>query len=177
MMLNTIPISKADAAKDELTAALEMFMDYKHPLSVHVLAYSAHALLDAMAHATSQGMTISQLIRPDLSKKKKKMLHDKLNASYNFLKHAGRDFNKNFDFNPEQTEWVLLWTVNLFYDVMGYKTALMGCFQLWMCKEHPEISWDLMTETLESGNHPAFSTKDRRAYKDLIPYFPNIIPK
>lgn len=173
-MHSKVRISKIDVAKDELTAALEFFMDYKHPIAVHTLAFAAHTILSDVAHGTKQGTTIYHMIKPTVSKKRRSELINRINASYTYFKHARSDFDKQHEFNPDQTEWVLMWTINLFQEIAGYKTPLMACFVLWMCKEHPEISFGPFDDFLKTSSLPNVQTRDRRAYKDLEPLFPSV---
>jgi hypothetical protein len=124
-----IPITKVDAAKRQIDTAIDLWFRNGDPVSIHTLTAAARRiLLDLSKHRKGPlGLFDTELyIVPGKEKEYKKAIR----APETFFKHAEKDPDATFKFNPEATDCYLLDCCHSFHELAGHKTELMAIFNL-----------------------------------------------
>lgn len=155
-------ISKLDAARRQLESAIRLFFRNGDPIAIHTLAGGARGLLRDLAHRDGRETRLDQLlsegIRPEHLSKVRSMLVE----AQNFFKHANRDADALFDFNPATTEY-LLWDCCLIYeDLTEQQLPLLAVMRVWFGLAHLDaVSAETRSEI--GRLHPP-GLDDRRAF-------------
>ena len=108
--MNTRAISKIEAARAQLDAAIELHFTSENFMAVHMLTAAAYNLLrDLAKHDGNDRPFLKSEWVNGLNEKEKRAALAFLNAPENFFKHANRDPNALLtEFNLELTEILLL---------------------------------------------------------------------
>lgn len=94
-----------------------------------------------------------------------------LNAAENFFKHADRDHDETFTFNPDSSEIMLLDACGTYYRLSGEFPPLFRLYQSWYIANYPA--------------HFQFSSDDSTRISELAPeqvkrgrrrYFEEVLP-
>jgi hypothetical protein len=168
-----IYISKIDAARRQLEMAISMFFNYSDVVSIHTLSEASYEILNDICkkkRIKSYKEQILALVKPD----KIKFFRKKLDESKNFFKHANFDSNKQLEFNPEITEFVIFDCYGLYLKLTRESTALMDTFKVWFVTKNYEL---FITEKENSTFilKGKIDPKERNRY--LTEVFPYIIRK
>ncbi len=143
-------IAKLDAAKRQLDTAINLFFKEADSVSMHTLTAAAHQILMDLAKLKG---AMSFIKTPTLIKKEmqKKYLYV-INEAENFFKHAAKDSDKLLEFNPEQTEFLLLDAVEMYTQLTKEAPEDMSIYRMWFFIKHPEIISDETRKGIEAKN-------------------------
>src|SRR5688572_23040851 len=111
-------IKKLEAAQRQIDSAVDMYFADRDEVSIHTLVGAAHILITDLSAAPKQESVIERHVRPD----KRWEFEGALRAPQNFLKHADRDPDATFDFNPHSTELLLFVDIEMFKELTGSAT-------------------------------------------------------
>src|SRR3989338_5719430 len=108
-------ISKLDAAKRQLDTAIILFFKQADPVSIHTLTAAAHQVLKDIGKLENikSFLKDSGLIRKEYEKEYLTIISE----AENFFKHADKDPHKLLQFNPQQTESLLLDAVEMYMQI------------------------------------------------------------
>jgi hypothetical protein len=126
------PISKREAARRQLNAAIRFFFAADDPLVVHNLASSAANLYSDLVEQT----TSNESWRKRFGNKGALKQHEvkrMLNRTWNFLKHGDRDSKDELDFEEEETELILFFAT-LECGELEPTSEEMKLYQLWFLR-------------------------------------------
>jgi hypothetical protein len=124
-----IPVTKLDAAKRQIDTAIDLWFRNGDPVSIHTLTAAARRiLLDLAEHRKGRlGLFDAELyIVPGKEKEYKKAIR----APETFFKHAEKDPDATFKFNPDGTDYYLIDCCDSFHALTGDSTKLMSAFVL-----------------------------------------------
>lgn len=136
-----INVSKLDVAKRELEHAIKLFFNYGDFVMIHLSICACEDILSGMGKAT--GVTsIKRQLKDNIKPEKQKYVMDKLNAPYNFFKHADKDSTKLLKFAPESSEYTIWDCVNMYQRLTGEITGLMTSFRGWFMLKNKDLFID-----------------------------------
>ena len=101
--------TKIEAARQQLSAAIELFFTTENPIAVHTLTAAAYNVLKDLAKR--QGLEYPFLKNgylDSLPERERAETWAFLNNPENFFKHADRDPDKTLEFNTDLTELLIL---------------------------------------------------------------------
>ena len=165
---NFMNISKLDSAKRQLDTAINLFFKESDPVSIHTLVAAAHQLLIDIGNL----MGIKSLIKENsiINKKYFKDYIREVNKPENFFKHAKSDSGALINFNPEQTEFLLLDAVEMYMQIASEKPEDMNIFRMWFFVKYPNVlSSDIQKSITEKElNINMFKKKNKlEFYQDM----------
>lgn len=132
---DTIKITKLDAARRQLRTAIELWFADGDPVSIHVLAFSAHEIIHRLykLRGLKDLMFDSILIKDEYRNEFAKMIKEDVR----FFKHADTDPNATRDFNPLTNLLFLLMSV-IGIERMGEKLGdVETAFNFWNYLRNP----------------------------------------
>jgi hypothetical protein len=139
-MKQSITISKLDAAKRQLETAISLYFHDGDPVSIHTLVCAAYNVIrDLNKKRNGPPMFakdeyiefVREFVRPEYQTKVRKQI----DAAENFFKHGQRG-RETLDFNPEQSEWLLLEAISYYYELTGKDPPLFRLFRGWYVGHH-----------------------------------------
>ena len=144
-----INISKLDVAKRELDHTIKLFFNYGDFVIIHLTICAAEDILSGIGK--SSGVTsIKDELKKNIKPEKQKYVMDKINAPYNFFKHANHDPDKLLMFNPESSEFSIFDCINMYQRLTNEITGLMMSFRAWFYLKHKDILVAQSPEQVES---------------------------
>ena len=157
-------ISKLDAAKRQLETAIALYFHQADPVSVHTLTAAAYAVLRDLNSAVDGSAMIKDWARTYVKEDCKKELRRKLNEAENYFKHADRDRDDVLDFEPGQSELLLLDACWTYKRLSGERPPLLGVFETWAWGTFASdfVSYEGQDLLVQSGND--VFKKDRKAF-------------
>lgn len=148
-----LKITKLDAAKRQLEVCILLYFNKRDVVSIHTLAAAAHEILhDLYKNAGKQGLMLKNEI-PEIYIKQDsiKDYYEKLRAAENFFKHADRDPEYIFSFNPEPTE-IFIWESCIMYSELSKESCnLFQIFHAWYSLNHISIFKREVLELLKTA--------------------------
>lgn len=126
--MNSLKLTKIDAAKRQLEAAIVLFFDDGDPVAIHTLACAAYDVLDGInQHRGGQEMWVKRRY-PQLPGRPTR---GDINEYQNFLKHADKDPEGTLDFFPILTEPILADACETYRTITKEENPLFGVFMRW----------------------------------------------
>ncbi|WP_426265147.1 hypothetical protein [Sphingomonas sp. PWP1-2] len=143
-------VTRQDAARRQLTTAIDLVLGIGDAVSANVLAWSAVEMLRGVAKARGVDTFSGQLedrIKPEFLRYWRNILKE----HYNYFKHADRDPEGVItDFTPESTTWTLFGGVLDYVHIYKTRTWSMLVYQIWFLSRHPEITLDETAEMVSA---------------------------
>jgi hypothetical protein len=130
-------VTKIDAARRQLEAAIELYFAGRDPVAVHTLAAAAEGVLAGLLEGLGRPNELLQQIMPE----HRKMVLRKMREAQNFFKHADRDADAVLEFEPDSTEVVLFMACRSHAE-LAKNTTPMVCMTWWMLLHHPDLLLD-----------------------------------
>ena len=131
--MTSIPISKLDAARAQLDAAIELYFTTENPVAVHTLTAAAYNILRDIARKSGSGHPfLKTSFIDEYPEDKRKGIHEFINHPENFLKHADRDADGILDLNPEITEILLIDALAYFRDKDIPRPRYYDAMKVWL---------------------------------------------
>lgn len=125
-------ISKREAARRQLDAAIRLHFADDDPVVVHSLASSAANLYSDLVEQTTPNPSWRKRFTNG-GEHHESEVKAILNQAWNFFKHADRDPAESLDFDPTQTE-LMLFYATLECGELEPTTEIMQLFQLWLLR-------------------------------------------
>ena len=122
-------ITKLEAARRHLDAAIAMYFANGDPVAVATLVGAAHIVLIDLTEASKQQSLLDRYIRPE---HRWRTFENALREPQNYLKHAKTDPDATYDLNPHKTELLLFLDVLMFIELpTGAATKAMTLFMIY----------------------------------------------
>ena len=122
-------ITKLEAARRHLDAAIELYLADGDPVAVATLVGAAHIVIIDLTEAGKQQSILDRYIRPE---HRWRTFENALREPQNFLKHAKTDSDGTYDLNPHKTELLLFLDVLMFIELpTGAATRAMTLFMIY----------------------------------------------
>lgn len=179
----SIKISKLDAAKRQIETAIQLWLYFGDPVSIHTLTAAGHQLL----HDIGKKQGMSSVIRglPGIRPEYKAQLKKAFNNPENFFKHADQDPDKLQDFNPEMTEIFLLDAVLMYEKLTAHSPPFFGTFRMWMFANSPHLMErkyrEQVLKWIEVSGADITQISKVEFFEHFVPFFmkngvPNVVP-
>jgi hypothetical protein len=137
-MKRMLTISKLDAARRQLETAIRLYFSTGDPVSIHTLSAAAYNVIrDINKKRGGSPLIMKDQFLERVKDEHKEEARRKLNEAENFFKHANRDHKSTLEFNPEQSEALLLEACSVYYALSAEFPPLFKLFQLWFVANHP----------------------------------------
>lgn len=104
-------VSKTDAALQQLAAAVRLWEHGVDMIAAHTLTCAALELVRGMVRASGGDLLLDEALKAHVRPDGVKVVNTAMRGAQNFFKHADRDPQGTFDFQPETTEWLMFMTV------------------------------------------------------------------
>jgi hypothetical protein len=106
--MSVITLSKLEAGSRQLRTAISLWFEEADPVSTHALAFAAYEIFDAVSlHRDPHRRDLlfdSDWIKDEFRRDWNKHIR----REANFFKHGNRDPEEAIEFNPDLTEWFIL---------------------------------------------------------------------
>lgn len=157
-------VSKLDAAKRQLEAAIYLFFRNGDPISTHTLTGAAYEIFETLCDAQgvrsiiAQGL--SEMIRPD----KQAEVRKKLNDPKNFFKHADKDPKSTLDFNPEVSAIYMWDAIRMYRTLTSEFPKIFKIFTVWFSMKNPDLLSDETIKQTFAGAGKGFDLENRAKF-------------
>jgi hypothetical protein len=134
-----IRISKLDAALRQLRTAISLWFNEEDPVSVHTLAYAAYEIIHTISKKRDPNREALLFDSPFVKDEKRSEANKAIKSHANFFKHGDRDGEAVVEFNPELSQWFILYGIRG-RELCGEQIALREqVFLWWLYLHNPEI--------------------------------------
>ncbi len=142
MSNSTITLGKLEAASRQLRTAITLWFDERDPVSVHALAFAAYEIFHTVsAHRDPYRRDLlfdSDWIKDEFRRDWKKHIR----REANFFKHGDRDPEGSIDFNPDLSEWFILFATYVRGLCGAPQSEAATLFTWWLQITKPHILTD-----------------------------------
>ncbi|MBV8210127.1 MAG: hypothetical protein JO133_08705 [Burkholderiaceae bacterium] len=140
--MNTIRLTKLDAARRQLDTALDLIFADRDPASIHTLVGAASTIISNLTEKGGSNVSWDRFAQ-QANKLAPGEYFRIMRAPQNFLKHAESDPDAGWDLDPDHALCLAFWAVmNL--GNFGELTMQESVFQLWFLATHaPDLDRDL----------------------------------
>jgi hypothetical protein len=135
--MGAISISKFDAARRQLDAAVRMTFAGEDPVAIHSIAAAGNRIvrdLSAKRGDIESYLRFTDWIVPEHAGE----FWRKFNASYNFIKHASTDADDVCQINEEMNDFLILTGAKWYRDLGNSYSDEMIVFGWWWALQHPD---------------------------------------
>jgi len=137
-MKPSLKISKLDAAKRQLETVIRLYFSDCDPVSIHTLTAAAYNVIrDVSDKRHSPRMIVKGVLVNSVKPNYQKTFRCMLNEAENFFKHANEDLDATLDFDPEQSEILILDACWQYLRLTGEWPPLFGVYQAWYVANRP----------------------------------------
>ena len=160
-------VSKLDAVRAQIDAAIELYFRSDNPIAVHTLTAAAYNVLRDMALKNGdENPFIKISFVNEYPKAKQKVIRAFLNEPENFFKHADRDPNNLLSFDPEITELLLMDACAYFRDKKELRPRYYDIYKVWngVCNDDLSPEMKMFTEAARD----AFKSKGKMEFWDFM---------
>ena len=127
-----IKISKLDSAKRQLETLIRLYFQNGDPVSIHTLCSAAYTVIkDINEKRGGSPMLVLGILKVMVKPDKEREVRQLLKQAENFFKHADRDHDETLDFNPKQTDILILDACSKYFDLTGEWPPLFKIYQAW----------------------------------------------
>jgi hypothetical protein len=135
-----LTISKLDAAKRQLETVIRLYFVYGDPVSIHTLTSAAYNVIrDVNKNRGGAPLIAKDQFLDYIKEGHEKEVRDLINAAENFFKHADRDHEATINFNPAQSEFLILEACGTYYKLTGEFPPLFRLYQTWFIAHHQTL--------------------------------------
>lgn len=138
--MKKLKISKLDAAKRQLETTIRLYFSNGDPVSIHTLTSASYNVIrDLNKQRGGVSMFVKEQMIDYIREDKIKEFRDLVNKAENFFKHADRDHEETLDFNPDQSEFLILEACSTYYKLSGEFPPLFKLFRGWYIANHQDL--------------------------------------
>ncbi len=130
-------ITKLHAGILQLKEAINFFFERRDPIAVHTVAGAASNTLFNLSEY--KGLDSPVRGNPNVREEKKGLWISKINEAQNFFKHADRDPDADFEFDPWITEILIFEGCFLVESLTGEMFPEAKLFTIWFSTKYPEF--------------------------------------
>jgi hypothetical protein len=123
--IGPMTITKSEAARRQLDAAIRLYFEEGDEVAVHTLVGAAHILIADLSKAAKLESILDRYIVPEYRGK----FEGAIRSAQNFFKHSDRDGpDATLEFDPHFTELMLVIDIEMFKELTGSATDAMRVF-------------------------------------------------
>ena len=170
MEMKNIKISKLDAARRQLITAIRLYFNDGDIVSMHTLTAASFKITQNICDSSSDLPeswieSMDKFIKPEF---KSKLIH-KFHETANFFKHADRDPDAVHEFNPEQTQALLLMAVNQYQILTGEWSPEIRLLINWFMIQNPEIFYKTPEDVSVSLGQKLYGRDKNKFWREAMP--------
>lgn len=160
-----IRLTKLDAIRAQLDAAIELFFTTENVVATHTLVAAAYnALKDIAKHEGAEHPFLKTEYLQSLSEAERTRTIKFINEPENFFKHADRDPGTEIFFNTELTELLLVDACAYFRCIKNGRPKHYDVFLLWAGKMKDEIPQNSTLRVFVDTFRDVLKTKGKREF-------------
>jgi hypothetical protein len=134
-----ISVTKLDAARRQIETAILLYFNDRDTLAIHTLAAAAQGILHVLAKRAGKSTPLQESLVAAVPEGLRAKVEVALRGPQNFLKHADRDPDRELQFSPELTEFILYDAVSAYFRITGEKSPIFEAFVLSYAANHPDF--------------------------------------
>ena len=127
-------ITKLEAAQRQLRIAICLLFENADPVAIHTLVGAASVIISDLVEHRCPEMSWDKLAQ-EANGITASEYYQVMRKPQNFLKHAAKDPDGTFNFDPVETESVAFWAVMNIAN-LGHLSIEESVFQLWFLASH-----------------------------------------
>ena len=166
-----IQVSKIEAARRQLTTAINLYFKNGDPVSIHTLAAAAFQISKDLCESRDDApdslpSRMKDLVKPEFLTEAWGMFTE----SANFFKHADRDPEKTHLYDPVETEIILFIAIHQFQALTEDYFLELRLYAMWYMFRYPEffIVPTLIENTMRRGQQ-VFEDDRVKFYQTMLP--------
>ena len=162
-------VTKTDAARRNLAAAIRLFFERGDPIAIHTLGAAAQTIIREVAK--SRGLKHTSLLHdhPHIRPEARKVWIDILNTPRNFFKHADKDPNGTLIFDPANNEMLLLDAAITLSEIDERHLSEANVFVGWFTTANPGLRSVISNNQIgEHAVRVGIAPTDFARFRDLI---------
>ena len=173
--MEKMQVTKFDAIRAQLDAAIEMYFLSGNPIATHTLAAAAYnALRDIAKHEGAEHPFLKVEYLESLSETERQRTLKFLNEPENFFKHADRDPTASISFDPNMAELLLMDALAYFRTSTEPKPKYYDIFRVWIGEIRKEALEDDALRSLVEAVRDAIKAKGKTEFWNfMIEYIAN----
>ncbi len=129
-----ITLSKKSVATSQLMTAISLWFQNGDPISILMLAFNAHEILNALGKAMGKPSQFQTWLET-----MPKAFQARSTYVIRFCKHAYRDLNEETPHDPRLADVLIYFAGRCYRDVIGKPPAMMLAFDLRFGLEDPDV--------------------------------------
>ena len=160
-------INKLDAGISQLKEAIYLFFECRDPITLHTVAGAASNLLFNLGEHEKVDSPVrgNPYVRAD----QRRLWITKINDAQNFFKHADRDPDAVFEFDPWVTEILIFEGCFLVEVLTGEMFPEAKLFTIWFSVKYPELlSEGSIKELIEMEPAKSLDVNDFKAMRVVL---------
>lgn len=135
-----LTVSKLDAAKRQLETVIRLYFVYGDPVAIHTLTSAAYNVIrDINKKRGGPTLFAKDGFLDYIKEGHEKEVRGLINGAENFFKHADRDHDSTINFNPEQSEFLILEACGTYWKLTGEFPPLFRIYQIWFIAHHQTL--------------------------------------
>lgn len=170
-----ISVSKLDAGKRQLEAAIRLFMGGADPVAVHTLAHASHEVMHDLGKRKGIESFLKNKMLSMVKPERRSEVLGLLLKAGNFFKHADRDPDGLLEFAPETTGLFLWDAVNIYQELSGELTPIMLVMRAWFFAKNPDFLQESKVKEESLAIAAEKDPNNRMLYLELEPAFSNLM--
>ena len=111
MAQNTIRIGKLEAARRQLRTAIKLWFRGGDPVATHTLAFAAYEILHHLSEKRDPNRRDLLFDTATIKDEYRKNWNQHVRKEANFFKHADQDGDSVIEFNPQVTEFFIVFAI------------------------------------------------------------------
>jgi hypothetical protein len=165
--MSKISVTKLDAAKRQLQTAVELYFNNGDPISVHTLTWAGYQVIcDLNKKQGSVPLLVNDGFLMIVEPKHRGELERRLRQAHTFFKHADHNPDAVMEFEPRQTEYILLDACDHCLLLEGGASQLLASFPIWFFISNRDY---LAPERQSQIDNMNFEKKDKTMfYKNFM---------
>ncbi len=160
----SISLTKIDAARRQLRAAIRMWFTGEDEVAIYALAYAAHEVLHTL-HIKAGGKHGLVFDSPVLTEVGQKAIKKGIKDWGNFLKHSDKDPDGTIALKPQITEIVMLASALTLHTLTGQFGAEEAALHFWVATHAPKGGFRIPPENEQ------FHERIRKEYPDKADFW------
>ncbi len=139
-MHKKIKVSKLDAARRQLETAIKLYFVFGDPISIHTLSAAAYNVIrDLNTKKDGDPLLMKDELLNYIKEGHEHEVRNLINAAENFFKHADRDHDGVLDFNPDQSEFLILEACSAYHSLTGENPPVFKLYNSWFITNHSNL--------------------------------------
>jgi len=137
--IKKIIIDKIAVGRRQLIQAVDLFFKNGDEISIHTLASAALEVLDSVMRHWGRMTFTDNILDLYIKPEGEKIWIQKQTEAKNFFKHANRDPDKQYEFDPRDTGWVIISAIDSLRRLTGEDHDQIHAFEWWFMSRNLTI--------------------------------------